>query len=363
MINSIATVLLCTFAAQSGDQTVLSTAERFFFRDDFQQTADLIDSHTWVTESLWSRAGLLRELCDHGFNIQCPVMNQYASRQFNSSVSVSLAGEFQSGDSVRIILPVPAELPWQTFTETVDISISGIEGAFNTEGGWLVLQGRSSGPFEIRVSQQVSVDPTTFPGINAPGSAEAMVPFPGEDPFLDRCLDTEVFWAGGDAVHMESSLLAAGEPNPMVLVERVIDAVSVFYRISNSAVEQILLYPVSELTLQGEMQNSLGVAFLWSAVLRRWQIPALVVPGRWEETGSTGFLLAAYVKPFGWMVISPYPQGFTAMGSFDPPAVRSWFNGLSGITFHAEYMESDGLWHAIPVDSPEFTHNVEILTL
>lgn len=361
MINFIATILLCTFAAQSGDQTVLSTAERFFFRDDLQQAAALIDSHTWANESLWSRAGLLRELCDHGFSIDCPIMNQYASQQFNSSVSVSLTGEFQSGDSVRIFLPVPAELPWQTFTGTADISVSGIEGAFNTEGGWFVLQGRSSGSFEISVSQQVSVDPTIFPGANAHGSAEAMVPFPGEDPFLDRCLDTEVFWAGGDAVHMESSLLAAGEPNPMVLVERVIAAVSVFYRNSNSVVEQILLHPVSELTLQGEMQNSLGGASLGAAVLRRWQIPAIVVSGRWAETGSTGFLLAAYVKPFGWMIISPFPHGFTAMGSFDPPLVRSWFNGLSGITFHAEYMESDGLWHAIPVESPEFTHNVEIL--
>ncbi len=361
MTNSIATVLLCTFAAQSGDQTVLSTAERFFLRDDFQQAADMIDSHTWTNESLWSRAGLLRELCDGGFSIECPVMNQYASQQFNTSVSVVFTGEFQAGDSVRILLPVPVELPWQSFTETADISFSGIEGAFDIEGGWLVLQGRSSGSFEIRVSQQVSIDPTMFPGTSAPGSAEAMVPFPGEDPFLDRCLDTEVFWAGGDAVYRESSILAAGEPNPMVLVARVIDAISVFYRNSNAVVEQILLYPISELTLQNDMQNSPGGASLGAAVLRRWQIPALVVPGRWEETGSAGFLLAAYVKPFGWMVISPFPRGFTAMGSFDPPAVHSWFNGLSGITFHAEYLESYGLWHAIPVDSPEFTHNVEIL--
>ncbi|MCK5841682.1 MAG: hypothetical protein KAH31_05920 [Candidatus Sabulitectum sp.] len=363
MINSIATVLLCTFAAQSGDQTVLSTAERFFFRDDFQQAAALIDSHTWVNESLWSRAGLFRELCDEGFSIECPVMNQYASQQFNTSVSILLTGEFQTGDSVRIILPVAVELPWQTFAETADVSFSGIEGAFNTEGGWLVLQGRSSGFFEISVSQQVSIDPTTFPGVISPGSEEAMVPYPGEDSFLDRCLDTDVFWAGGDALHLESSLLAAGEPNPMVLVARVIDAVSVFYRNSNSVVEQILLYPVSELTLQNQMQNSLGGASLGAAVLRRWQIPALVVPGRWGEQGSSGFLLAAYVKPFGWMVISPFPQGFTAMGSFDPPAVHSWFNGLSGITFHAEYLGSDGLWHAIPVESSEFTHNVEILIL
>lgn len=364
MTNSIATVLLCTFAAQSGDQTVLSTAERFFYRCDYQQAADMIDSHSWTDNSFWSKAGLIRELCDGGWSIECPAMPPQGNfHPFISSVTISVSGEFQIGDSVRVMVPLPAMLPWQTPSGTPDITVTGISGSAEAAQGWLLLEGTADGAFEVTVSQQVSIDPPVFPGADAPGSAEAMVPFPGEDLFLDRCLDTDVFWAGGDIAYMESAVLAAGEPNPMRLLERVIDAVSVFYSNYAPVVDDVLLNPVSEMALDEEMNNSFGGASLGASVLRRWQIPTLVVPGRWSETGSSGFLLATFVKPFGWMVISPYPDGFTALGSFDPPFMKSWFNGLAGITFQAEYLGSDGFWHAVPVNSTEFTHAVEILTL
>lgn len=361
MINTIATILLCTFAAQSGDQTVLATAERLFYSGDFQQSADMIDSHSWIDSSLWSKAGLIRELCHGGWSFQCPAMPLGDFQPYNSLVSISLSGEFQIGDSVRVSVPIPAELPWQFPLDSPDITVTGISGSVEASQGWLILEGVSEGAFEVSISQSVSVIATGFPGVDAPGGPEAMVPFPGEYPFLDRCLDTDVFWTGGDAVYMESAILAAGEPNPIRLVSRVIDAVSVFYGNSDPMIEQVLLKPVSELAVRGEMFNSMGGSALGAAVLRRWQIPALVVPGSWSDSGARGFLLATFVKPFGWMVISPCPNGFTALGSFDPPHMRSWFNGIAGITFQAEYLGSNGFWYAVSVDSHEFSHSVEIL--
>ncbi|MCP4647983.1 MAG: hypothetical protein GY852_09680, partial [bacterium] len=168
------------------------------------------------------------------------------------------------------------------------------------------------------------------------------------------------FWAGGDDVYLESTILAAGEPNPMRLIDRVITTVSVYYSHSEGISERVLLNPASEMALDGGMSNSFGGAALGAAILRRWQIPALVVPGNWSEEGYPGFLLATYVKPFGWMIISPYPRHFVALGSYDPPDSRGWFNGVAGISFQAEFLGSDSLWHAIPVNSPEFTHTVEI---
>ncbi|MCD4706176.1 MAG: hypothetical protein K8S62_00380 [Candidatus Sabulitectum sp.] len=362
MINSIATILFCTIAAQSGDQTVLSTAERFFYRHDYQQASDMIDSHSWTDNSFWSQAGLIRELCDGGWSIECPPMIPGNFHPLTSSVSIIVSGEFSTGDSVRVMVPIPAGLPWQIPSDTPDIAVTGISGSAETAHGWLLLEGRASGAFEIAVSQQVSIDPPPFAGVDVPGSADAMVPFPGEDTYLDTCLNTDAFWSGEDAVYMESVRLAAGEPNPMRLVRRVIDAVSDYYTGSIPVNEQVLLYPSSMMALQGELFNSMGGASLGAAVLRRWQIPALVVPGRWGTTGSPGFLLAAYVKPFGWMIVSPCPRGFTALGSFESPLLYSWFNGIGGITFQAEYLGSDGFWHAVPVDSPEFAHTVEILT-
>ncbi len=361
MINSIATILLCTFAAQSGDQTVLATAERLFYNGDFQQAADMIDSRSWIDNSLWSKAGLIRELCNGGWSVLYPALPQGSLQPFNSMVSISLSGEFQRGDSVRVLIPIPVELPWQFPLESPDINVTGISGSVEASQGWLILEGVSEGVFEVSLSQTVSVIPSGFVGVDTSGSSEAMVPFPGEDPFLDRCLDTDVFWVGGDAIYMKSAVLAAGEPNPIRLVNRIIDAVSVFYGNSDPVTEQVLLKPVSELAIRDEMFNSMSGAALGAAILRRWQIPALVVPGYWSDPGARGFLLATFVKPFGWMVISPWPDGFTALGGFDPPHMRSWFNGIAGITFQAEYLGSNGFWYAVPVDSPEFSHSVEIL--
>ena len=363
MINLLVSTLLCTQLAASGDQTVLATAERFFYREDFQQASELIDLHVWMDNSLWKQAGLIRELCSSGLSIECSALPETDINPVSNSISVRLSGEFQSGDSVRIILPVPAELPWQQLDTTPYISFSGFSiGTEEESNGWLTITGRSTGLFEIELTRSVVVNPPLFPGSDAAGIDDATLPFPGEDPFLDSCLSTDLFWVGGDIVYLESVALATAEPNPMRLVERVISSIAPYFSSSSDFTNQILVRPVSEMTLEGEMSNSLGAASLGAALLRRLQIPAIVVPGYWGVDGSPGFLLATYVKPFGWMVISPYPAGFTATGSFDPPECNSWFNGIPGITFHAEYLGNDGFWHAVRVDSPEFTYSVEILT-
>jgi len=360
MTAILITILLCTSVPGSDDQTVVSTAERLLFQDNFQQCIEIIDLHSWADEALWSRAGLIRELCGTGWSIQCPVMMADGYSLYTSTVNISVSGEFSSGDSVRVVIPVPAALPWQTFSSVPSVSFTGISGSSEVSDGWLTVEGVSEGTFEVVFNQQVVVDPPPWPGAHASGFEEAMVPFPGEDPFLDSCLGTDVFWAGGDAVYMASAMLAAGVPNPMELVEVVIDFISDYYRDSFAATEQTLLYPASELAIQNKMFNSFTGAAAGAAFLRRWQIPAIAVPGYWDDTGSSGFALAAYIKPFGWMIVSPLPRGFTAMGSMEPPRVKSWFNGLAGVSCHAEYLGDNGLWLAVPVNSPEFAHRVEI---
>jgi hypothetical protein len=359
MINAAA-ILFFALVAQSTDQSVFSSAERFFLQNDFTRAKELIDSHSWADNSIWSKAGLIRELCDGGWNIACPAMTPSAFRPCSCFVTVSLKGVFNSGDSVRVFLPIPAELPWQVPSAAPEISITGISGAVETEQGWLSISGLADSSFEITVMQSLFVDPHGFAGIDAAGTAEAMVPFPGEDLFLDTFVNTDAFWIGEDIVYLESVRLAEGEPNPMRLVLRVINAYSAFYAAASPVNEQVLLLPASGLALQGDLQNSMGGASLGAAVLRRWQIPSIVVPGRWGSGTNPGFLLAVYVKPFGWMIVSPFPEGFTAMGSFDPPQLKSWFNGLSGVSFQAEYLGEDNFWHAIPLNAPGFSHSVEI---
>ncbi len=360
MTGLLISVLLCTSVSSSDDQTVVSTAERLFFQGDFQQCVELIDLHSWAGGAMWSRAGLIRELCGTGWSVECPVMLADGYSLYTSTVNISVSGELNPGDSVRVVVPVPALLPWQTLSNVPSVSFSGISGSSEVSDGWLVVEGVSEGTFSIVFNQQAVVDPPPWPGVHASGFEEAMVPFPGEDPFLDSCLNTDIFWAGGDAVYMESVMLAAGVPNPMELVGRVIDFISDYYRDSFPATEQTLLYPASELAIQNKMFNSFTGAAAGAAFLRRWQIPAIAVPGYWNGTGSSGYVLAAYIKPFGWMIVSPVPRGFTAMGSMEPPRVKSWFNGLPGISCCVEYLGDNGLWYAVPVNSPEFTHSVEI---
>ncbi len=360
MMGMLITILLCTSASESTDQTVLSTAERLFFQDDFQQCAEMIDLHSWTDGALWSRAGLIRELCDTEWRVECPVMTADGYSPYTSTVNISVSGELSPGDSVRVVVPVPAELPWQTPSGDASVLFTGISGSSEVSDGWLTVEGVSEGTFAVVFNQQVVVDPPPWPGVHASGYEEAMVPFPGEDPFLDSCLSTDVFWAGGDAVYMASVMLAAGVPNPMELVEVVIDFISDYYRDTFPATQQILVYPASELAIQNKMFNSFTGAAAGAAFLRRWQIPAMAVPGYWDGTGYSGFVLACYIKPFGWMIVSPLPGGFTATGSMEPPAVRSWFNGLPGISCYAEYLDEDDLWHAIPANSPEFSCSVEI---
>ncbi len=360
MINSIVTILFCLLVADSSNQTVLSAAERFFFRNDYQQAAEMIDGCEWSDQLLWNRAGLLRDLCDGGWSMDCPLMGLGSFQPFKTSVSIHFSGEFQPGDSVSIVLPIPSVLPWQTAEGPPEIEIVGISGSSSISNGWLELNGVSEGAFEIEFSQDVSVIPFSFTISTLSSTDEAMVPFPGEDPFLDSCLDTEVFWAGDDPVYIKATVLAANEPNPVRLLGRVMDEISILYSSATPLTEQILFFPLSELALRGEIMNSASAASLGAALLRRLQIPSLVVPGRMIGNGDIGFLLAAYVKPFEWMVVSPYPLGFTSFGSLHPPIMKSWFNGVSGITFHAEYLADNGLWHSIPFNSPSFTHTVEI---
>lgn len=363
MINSIITILLCTQVVTGNDQTVFATAERFFYRKDFQQASELIDSHAWTDNSVWKQAGLIRELCDGDSFVENLVLPVTDTHPTSCSVSVQLSGEFAGGDSVRVMLPVPAELPWQQLDAVPCISWTGFSSLTTEENnGWLTVTGRTTGPFSVELTRAVNIDPPLFPGSDAAGTEEATFPFPGEDSFLDSCLSTDFFWLGGDIVHLESVTLAAAEPNPMRLVERVVSSISPYFASSSDFTNQLLVRPVSEMTIEGEMSNSLGAASLGAAILRRWQIPAIVVPGYWGVEESPGFLLATYVKPFGWMMISPYPEGFIATGSFDPPQCNSWFNGIPGITFHAEYLGNDGFWHAVRIDSPEFTLTVEIQT-
>ncbi len=362
MIYLIKTILLCVLTAQGTDETVLSAVERFFYRSDFQQAAEMIDSHQWLDSALWGKAGLLRELCDQGWSFACPAMPQGDFQPFSTTVSINLSGEFLSGDSVRVLIPLPVELPWQTFVDSPEINLTGISGVMDISSGLLTVQGISEGVFEVVISQSLKITPPVFPGPDIPGSNEAMVPFPGESVFFDICLNTDVFWAGEDVVYMESTVLAAREPNPMRLVQRIIDYVNAYYSGSSPVTHRILLEPSSELAIAGEMYNSLGGATLGAAILRRWQIPAFVVPGRFGNNGSMGFLLATYVKPFGWMVISPYPDDFTAIGTFEHPLMNSWFNGIDGVTYQAEFLGADGLWHAVPVNEESFIHSVEINT-
>lgn len=361
MITEIILFLLCTLVSRSGDETVLATAERYFFQEDYQQAAEYIEAHQWSDQLLWNRAGLLGELCTGGWSIECPLMSPGEYNPFTAEIRILLTGRFQAGDSVRVCVPVPAELPWQTPLGEPEVSVSGINGSAQVFDSWLVVEGCAEETFSITVTQQVSTESRGFVGVDAPGTEEAMVPFPGEDVFLDKCLNTDEFWAGEDLVYMESVRLAAREPNPVRLVQRVIDRVSGNFRGFASVDQNVLLYPSSTLALQGSLNNSLGGASLGASILRRWQIPALVVPGRTGQTGIPGFLLCVYVKPFGWMTVSPYPAGFIALGGYQQPEHRSWINGVPGICFHAEYLGANGFWNAIPFNSSDFSHSVEIV--
>lgn len=359
-MNYLAFSLIICLFADNPDQTVLSTVERFFYRGDFEQAAEMIQATNWIDKSLWSEAGLLLELCETGFTVPVSALRGEAFYSQYSIVSISFTGLFQTEDSIRIILPVPSELPWQTCMGQPELQVSGFDGEVIQSDGMLYLYGLPTDSVQVFFNQQVNAYPSPYAGADGAGSSEAMVPFPGESALFDTSLETEIFWLGGDLIYMEAVRLASGEPNPMSLVQRVITYLSAYFAGIDNISDSILLTPISELALAGELTNSLGGASLGASILRSWQIPAMVVPGRFGDDGEFGFLLATYVKPFGWMIISPYPEGFVAMGSYALPEKSSWFNGIPGVSWQAEFLAEGGLWFAVPIDSDDFSYTVEM---
>ncbi len=216
-----------------------------------------------------------------------------------------------------------------------------------------------TGGVEVVISHGVSVSYMPFQGREAPGIEEAMVYFPGEDPFMDSCMDTSVFWSGGDMVYMESVRLARGEPNPMRLAALLKDHLEGFFHGSDPVNESILLTPAATLALEGELNNSVGGGFLGAAILRNWQIPSLAVPGRFGGGQHAGCALFVNVVPFGWMALSPVPPDFIAIGAAEPPEARSWHSGVPGITVYAELKRDNGFWSAVPAGSSIIQYSVD----
>lgn len=354
---------MCQSSETPEDALVLATSERLFLNGNPEAAAEMISSHSWSPDSIWSRAGLILELCRGGFSHPMPPMNSSDTVGFTALVETRVRGSFTPGDSLRLLVPVPAELPWQQTSVAQGADVRGLSGASSSRPGWLVVEGVAAGEVEVAISHEVSVSSTPFQGTEAPGIEEAMVYFPGEDPFMDSCMDTSVFWSGGDMVYMESVRLARGEPNPMMLAALLKDHLERFFHGSAPVEETILLTPAATLALRGELNNSAGGAFLGAAILRNWQIPSLPVPGRFSGGQDAGCALFVNVVPFGWMALSPLPAGFTAMGTAEPPEARSWHSGVPGLTVYAESKGEDGFWTAVPAGSTDMHYSVDISLL
>lgn len=354
-MNLILLLLVC----QTGDETVLATAERLFLDGNLEAASEMIASHSWASDSLWSSAGLVGELCSGGFSFPLEPFTGVQSGEYQVTVQVEFSYEAVPADSLRLFIPVPAELPWQSYASEPCVIHEGIQGECFTENGWLVLEGVAQGRVSALFTVPVSVSCGFFTGTGLPGIEEAMVCFPGEDDFMDRCLNTDLFWAGGDRVYLESVRLARAEPNPMRLAERIQDRISGFTSGTEPVDQRILHIPSAEIALDGELKNSLGGVFLGASILRRWQIPAIPAPGRFASGSAAGFVLFVHIKPFGWMALSPLPQNFIAVGSSEPPVLRSWASGVPGLTVFAERRGENPFWHAIPVTSDSIGYRVE----
>lgn len=354
---------MCQSSETPEDALVLATSERLFLNGNPEAAAEMISSHSWFPDSIWSRAGLILELCRGGFSHPMPPMVDSGAGGFSALVETRVRGSFTPGDSLRLLVPVPAELPWQQTSVAQGADVRGLSGLSSSHPGWLVVEGVVTGGVEVSVSHRVSASSIPFQGREAPGVEEAMVYFPGEDPFMDSCMDTSVFWSGGDMVYMESVRLARGEPNPMMLAALLKDHLEGFFHGSAPVEETILLTPAATLALRGELNNSAGGAFLGAAILRNWQIPSLPVPGRFSGGQDAGCALLVNVVPFGWMALSPLPAGFTAMGTAEPPEARSWHSGVPGLTVYAESKGEDGFWTAVPAGSTDMHYSVDFSLL
>jgi len=351
-------LLLLFLICQTGDETVLSTAERLFHSGSLDAASEMISSHRWSSDSLWSRAGLIRELTIHGFSMTPDAIQGESVYDYQCTVRIGIDCFFNPGDSLRLFIPVPSEFPWQTLSGDPEISVSGIQEYHVLSSGWLFIEGVSEGDVSAVYSVPVRASCGVYNSSEVPGAEDAMVCFPGEDPFIDSCLDQGVFWSGGDRVYLESVSLARGEPNPMRLLGRVRDRISGFCSGNDPVDQSILLVPTAELALDDKMNNSAGGVLLAAAILRRWQIPAMAAPGRFDGGLSAAYVLFAHVKPFGWMVLSPVPGDFIAFGTPELPPVRSWPWGVPGLTVFAESQNSDSLWSALPLDSIGLTYTV-----
>lgn len=362
-LSSMVNIILLFLFCQTGDETVLATAERLFHSGNTETAAEMITSHEWSSDSLWSRAGLLRDLCTESFNVVLEPFQGESVYEYQGMVQVEIHAIFNPGDSLRLIVPVPAELPWQTFTDEPEITVSGIQGNHELCAGWLLIEGVPQGEVSAEFSVPVEASCMVFNGSEVAGTEDAMVFFPGEDPFMDTCLDEMVFWSGGDRIYLESVRLARAEPNPMRLLDRVRERIAGFSMGTDPVNQHILLVPAAELALEDNMDNSAGGVLLAAAILRRWQIPALAVPGRFNGGTSAAYVLFVHVKPFGWMVLSPVPGDFTAFGASEHPEIRSWPWGVPGLTVYAETRSSETLWHSVPSDSSGIEYTVRTTPL
>ncbi len=358
MLYLMISFLLC----QSGEETAAATAERLFHQGSIDMAADLVNSTGWETQELWNRAGLILEMCGEGFSVELSVPTDPSVEAFSGEYRVEAACSTCSGDSLRLAVPVPSSLPWQT-AEAPRVFIQGLEGGFTGDSGWVVIEGVSSGLVSVVISAEFRRESEGFPGREAAGADDALLAYPGEDPFLDRCL-----WPGGpasehDGIYLESVTLARGEPNPMGLLERCQARISPLIQGSMPVDWRILDSHPAVLALEGSMDNSAGAVYLGVSILRRWGIPAYAAPGRFAEGSQGCFVLFAHVKPFGWMALTPVPGDFVVLGSQYHPRMRSWPSGVPGLTAYGETRSPDGLWSAIPAGSGTARQTVEITPL
>lgn len=317
---------------------------------DREAALQMIESIPWTVDSLWSRAGLIGQLCTDSFSVELPAMTSASAGNRRFEIHIKYRLFVPGADSVRILLPVPQELPWQYSSGDIDMEVNGLNGDSRTYPGWLEFSGIQEDTVTVFLSGLVTTVNNPYPGANVTGVEDAMVCYPGEDPFIDSCLDLLEGWTGGDRIYVESVTLARGEPNPMRLAERVLDRISEEFSVPGEIDERILLTPESELALQGELSGSAAGAFLGAAIIRRWQIPALPVTGAYNGGSSSGYALYLHVKPFQWMSLSPVPEDFVALGSVSAPEMRSWPWGVPGLAAIAEYRGEDCRWHAVTAD-------------
>jgi len=358
MIYFILSILLC----QSGDETAAATAERLFHQGSWDMASDLVNSTDWKTQELWNRAGLILELCGEGFSFELAVPPERPATLFSGDYRAEVSCSTGYGDSLRLAVPIPSSLPWQS-ADTPRVSMEGLEGSFAEDSGWVIIEGLSSGLVSVSIAAEFRREAESFPGREATGADDALLAYPGEDPFLDRCLELGGPSSRDDGIYLESVSLARGEPNPMGLVERCVSRISPLIQGRMPVDWRILDSHPAVMALEGSLDNSAGAVYLGVSILRRWGIPAYAAPGRFAEGSEGCFVLFAHVKPFGWMALTPVPGDLAVLGTQFHPPVSSWPSGVPGLTVYGETKPSGGLWSAIPAGSHTLRQTVEIVPL